>query len=61
MLNDGRLNSDGGELVAVEHVVAVDVEERLEGDLRALLHGQPLDEQGLALLDAVLLAACLDD
>ena len=36
-------------------------EERIEGDSAALVGGQPLDEQGLTLLDAVLLAAGLDD
>src|SRR5919198_2242628 len=36
-------------------------EQRLEVDRRALVSGQALDEQGGALLDAVLLAAGLDD
>src|SRR3954453_17402739 len=50
------------ELGAVEHRIAVaGQQQRNEVDRRAGLIGQPLDEQGLTLLDAVLLAACLDD
>src|SRR3954469_870604 len=48
--------------VALEHGVAVAREQqRLELDGGADVFGQPLDEQGLALLDAVLLTAGLDD
>src|SRR5258708_7750462 len=45
----------------VEHRLVRPVEERLQRDIRALRGGEPLDEQGLAPLDAVLLAAGLDD
>src|SRR5206468_4098824 len=37
------------------------VENRLEGDVRALVGGESLDQQPLAALDAVLLAAALHD
>ena len=37
------------------------VEDRLEAHILALCDGQALDEQLLAALDAVLLAACLHD
>src|SRR4051812_24687994 len=52
------LGRDGA---AVHGVAVADEEERLEVDARTGLAGQALDEQGLALLDAVLLAAGLDD
>src|SRR5450759_741876 len=45
----------------VEHGILGAVEDRLERDVLALLHGQALDEQALAALDAVLLAAGLHD
>src|SRR3954451_6876081 len=43
----------------VDHVVVVPEQQRLERDLASLARAQPLDHQGLARLDAVLLAACL--
>src|SRR5436190_1473445 len=46
---------------AVEHLLVAAVEQRLERHLGAGVGAQALDEQGLALLDAVLLAAGLDD
>src|SRR5207302_856332 len=45
----------------VEDIGAVDVQQRLKLHLGAIGIGQTLDEQGLALLDAVLLPAGLDD
>ena len=42
-----------------DHVVRA-VEHRLEGHVAALGRGEALDEQALALLDAVLLSAALD-
>src|SRR5215212_1540095 len=60
--DDLRLYRRPGELRGVEHRLALSrQQQRHEVDRRARLVGQPLDEQGLALLDAVLLAACLDD
>src|ERR1700761_5773650 len=58
---DRGLDGDLGEVVAIDHVVAIDVEQRVKLDLGAVVHGQALHEEPLALLDAVLLAACLDD
>src|SRR3954451_4539170 len=49
-----------GDGAAVDGVV-VDGEQRLEVDRAAGVAGQALDEQGLSLLDAVLLTAGLDD
>src|SRR5205085_5653703 len=49
------------EVVAVEDLLVTAVEQRLERELVALARGQALDEQGLPLLDAVLLTAGLDD
>ena len=47
--------------LAVEHRLLGAVHQRLQRDARALLLGQALDQQVLAALDAVLLAACLHD
>src|ERR1035441_6269984 len=58
--NTGR---DGGVAkgVAVEHVVAVDDEQRRQFEGVSVGHGQALDQEGLALLDAVLLATGFDN
>ncbi len=45
----------------VDDLGAVDAQERLERDRVTLGRGQALDEQRLALLDPILLAACFDD
>src|SRR5215218_1099027 len=61
---DRGLDLDAAEVAALEQRVvaaATAVEQRLECDLRALVIRQPLDEQGHALLDAVLLPAGADD
>src|SRR6266540_117372 len=56
-----RLDLDSPQVIHLDLVTIAPVEQRLEGDLGALVRGQPLDEEGLPLLDAVLLAAGLDD
>src|SRR5579875_801060 len=56
-----RRDGHAPDVTAVDDVRAVDVEQRLELHRGALVGGQPLDEQGLTLLHAVLLATCLDD
>src|SRR5947209_356514 len=56
-----RLHADAAEIVAAEDVGAVDVEQRLELHRLALARGQPLDQQGLALLHAILLSAGFHD
>src|SRR3954469_9714923 len=62
MLDDLGRDVGLAERVSLEHRVAVAREQqRLERDGGADVVGQPLDEQGLALLDAVLLTAGLDD
>src|ERR1700760_3253629 len=56
------LDDGGGQAVALEHRVAVTgQQQRLEVHGGADVVGQALDEQGLALDDAVLLTAGLDD
>src|ERR1700761_3142931 len=55
------LDRDLGEVIAVHHSVAVDIEQRVHRDGGSVVHGQTLHEEPFALLDAVLLAACLDD
>src|ERR1700761_1757526 len=55
------LDGDLGEVIAVHHGVAVDIEQRVHRDGGSVVHGQTLHEEPFALLDAVLLAACLDD
>src|SRR4051794_37454522 len=60
--DDLRGHGGGRERRGLEHGVAVaGQEQRLQRDRGADIVGQPLDEQRLALLDAVLLAAGLDD
>ena len=54
-------DGDVAQRVAVEDVVAVDEQQRGQVDGVAFGHGQPLDEQGLALHHAVLLATGFDD
>src|ERR1700733_4960618 len=46
--------------LAVDHIGAVDKQKRRQRNRLAVADGQPLDEQFLTLLDAVLLAAGLD-
>src|SRR5579871_5427508 len=57
----GRLDRDLAEPVGVEDGLVRAVEHRLERHRRALGVGQALDPERLPLLDAVLLAAGLDD
>ena len=59
--HDARLDGDLLQAVGVEHRVIARVQQRRQHDGRALFVGQPLDEQGLPLLDVVLLATGLDD
>ena len=54
---DGHL----GQVIAVHDVRAVDKQQRLQRNLAAVVHGQPLDEERLPLLDSVLLSTCFDD
>src|SRR3954463_13565461 len=62
MLDDLGRDVGLAERVSLEPRVPVTGEQqRLERDGGADVVGQPLDEQGLALLDAVLLTAGLDD
>ena len=61
MLDDLGVDLHLGQAVGVEDDVVGAEQDRLERDRGAGVVGQPLDEQGLALLDAVLLAAGLDD
>src|SRR3984957_10863415 len=59
--DDRRLHLDLGQRGGIEDRLVGAVEQRLERDRRALGLGQPLDEQRLPLLDAVLLASGFDD
>ena len=53
-----RLDLHPAEVAAVEHgLVAVGEQQRLEVDLVALVRGHAVDEDRIALLDAVLLTA----
>ena len=61
VLDDLRVDLDLGQAVGVEDDVVGAEEDRLQRHRGAGVVGQPLDEQGLALLDAVLLATGLDD
>src|SRR3954466_6129301 len=61
MLDDLRVDADLREVVGAEDDVVGAEHDRLEGHGGPGLVGQALDEQGLALLDAVLLAAGLHD
>src|SRR4051812_24973859 len=61
VLDDLRADADPAQAVGVEDGVVGAEEDRLELHRGPGLVGQALDEQGLALLDAVLLAAGLDD
>src|SRR5436305_8906686 len=56
-----RLHADPAEILAVDDIGAVDVEQRLELHGLAFARGQPLDQQGLAPLHAVLLSASFHD
>src|SRR3954449_5473469 len=55
------LDDDAVQVAAELGIAVARDEQRLEVDRGALVGGQALDEQGRALLDAVLLAAGLDD
>ncbi len=62
VVDDLGLDLDLLERARVEHHVVVGAQHHgAQGDLGALVIGELVDEQGLALLDAVLLAAGLDD
>src|SRR5204862_76756 len=63
LAHDDLAPRDGlaGEDLHPEHVLVAAVEQRLERHGVAGVGAQALDEEGLALLDAVLLAAGLDD
>src|SRR5579875_3748172 len=61
MGDDLRLHDGGGERLAVGERIAVDEQQRLQIHGCALVGRESLDEQGLTLLDAILLAARLDD
>src|SRR5579875_3139346 len=45
----------GPRLAAVDHLIAVHIQQRFERAALSFAHGQALDQQGLAALDAVLL------
>src|ERR1700676_677108 len=61
MPDDRGLQLDLGQRSGVEDRLGGAKQKRLERDRRALGLGQPLDEQRLSLLDAVLLASGFDD
>src|SRR3954471_12858286 len=56
-----RLDDDAVEVAAELRIAVTRDQQRLQIDRVTLVRTQPLDEQGRALLDAVLLAAGLDD
>src|SRR5207302_3374715 len=61
---DDRIDLDLRELIALEHGRVLPVpgqEQRLERNLRALVVGHAIDDERVALLDAVLLAAYFHD
>src|SRR4051812_26127473 len=61
VLDDLGPHADVAEALRVEDGVVGAEQDRLQLHARARLVGEALDEEGLALLDAVLLAAGLDD
>src|ERR1700761_56863 len=58
---DGGSDGHAADVVAIDDILTVDVEQWGQRHARAVLVGQPLDEQVLTLLDAVLLATGFDD
>ena len=59
---DGRLHLQLAQVAGLEHrLVAVGVQQRFEVDLVALVRGHAIDDERVALLDAVLLTAHSDD
>jgi len=59
--HDAGLDGHVGQAIPVDHLGAVDQQQRPQLHGVSIGGGQPLDQQGLALLDPVLLSACLDD
>ena len=57
MAADDRLDLDLGQAVGVEDGVVGAEQQRLEGDLRALVFSHAVDHELIALLDPVLLSA----
>ena len=59
--DNASLHGHPGQIVSVDNISAVDVQKRPQVDRGAMLIGQPLDEHGEALVNAVLLTARFDD